>query len=178
MPTRKQNRLSLNVYREPGTFFVTIATEGRRAWFREPAVVERCAGAIRAACDKEGFDLIAYCFMPDHVHVVVSTEQENDLVRLVHGFKQKTGWWFRNQYVAGGLPPEADPPAAGKPSPTGRSTRPGLWQKSYYDHVLRRDEDLADVVRYVLENPIRAGLVESFDEYPYGWSVYGAPEAG
>ncbi len=98
-------------------------------------------------------------------------------MRLIHGFKQKTGWWFRNQYVAGGLPPEADPPAAGKASPTGRSTRLGLWQKSYYDHVLRHDENLAHVVRYVLENPVRAGLVESFDEYPYAWSAYGVPEA-
>ncbi len=54
--------------------------------------------------------------------------------------------------------------------------RPRLRQKSYYDHVLRRDEDAGDVVRCILENPVRAGLASSTGEYPLAWSAFGVPE--
>ena len=50
--------------------------------------------------------------------------------------------------------------------------RPGgfLWQPSYYDHVLRDDEETSTAVRYVLENPVRRGLVKSFENYPFSGS--------
>jgi REP element-mobilizing transposase RayT len=104
--------------------------------------------------------------MPDHVHILVSSDEGSDLVRFVHGFKQRTGWWLRNRYVTGGL----------KASPTTASASAGLWQKSYYDHILRREEDVYDVIRYILENPVQAGIVDLWSEYPYSWSRYDAPE--
>jgi len=166
LPTRKQNRLPPDVYRQPGRFFVTVSTQDRRPWFRQPEIAERCINALRAACEEKGLALEAYCFMPDHAHILVSTDVRSDLVGLVHGFKQQTGWWFRNRYAAGGL----------KASPTWSIERPSLWQKSYYDHVLRRGEDLRDVVRYILENPVRTGLAGSPEEYRYAWSASGVPE--
>jgi hypothetical protein len=42
-----------------------------------------------------------------------------------------------------------------------------LWQRSYYDHILREDEDVVGVARYVLENPVRAGLVTEVIQYPF-----------
>ena len=42
-----------------------------------------------------------------------------------------------------------------------------LWQDGYYERVLRRDEDIKEVARYIFENPVRAGLVQSPTEYPY-----------
>ena len=48
-----------------------------------------------------------------------------------------------------------------------------LWQESYFDRVLRDDEEMERTVRYVLENPVRKGLVNAFDEYPFsGSDVY------
>ena len=166
LPVRRRNRLDLHLYREPARFFVTMTTERRRPWFRDVRIVQACESALRDACVARGFELEAYCFMPDHLHVLVSSETGSDLVRFVHQFKQRTGWWFRNRSVAGGL----------KASPTSSSRRAGLWQKSYYDHILRREEDARNVVRYILENPVRAGLVAPPGEYPHAWSKYGAPE--
>jgi len=113
-------------------------------WFREASVATYCERALRAACEVEGLALEAYCFMPDHVHLLVRSDGEHDLVRLVRRFKQQTGWWFRNRQVAGGL----------KASPTNRHS---LWQKSYYDHVLRQEDGIEDVVRYIMSNSCRGG---------------------
>jgi len=60
----------------------------------------------------------------------------------------------------------------------GASGRPSLWQKSYDDNVFRRDEDVRDVVRYILADPVRAGLAPSPSSYPYSWSRFGKAGPG
>jgi hypothetical protein len=76
--------------------------------------------------------------MPAHLHLLVTGGHDASLVRFVQHFKQATG-----------------------------HCHPGLWQRSYYDHILRQEEDLGDVARYVWANPVQAGMVENVSAYPY-----------
>ena len=45
------------------------------------------------------------------------------------------------------------------------------WQKDFYDHVIRKSEDIAVQVRYILDNPVRKGLVPTWEEYPFKGSI-------
>jgi len=45
-----------------------------------------------------------------------------------------------------------------------------LWQKGYYEHVLRDEEDSKEIAFYIIANPVRAGLVQSPDDYPFSGS--------
>ena len=92
--------------------------------------------------------LIAYCLMPDHVHLLVRPEGGENVVDFVRRVKSRA---TRVYWSEGG---------AGR-----------LWQRGFYDHILREDEDLEHVVRYVLANPVRAGLVSELTEYPYSGSL-------
>lgn len=47
-----------------------------------------------------------------------------------------------------------------------------LWQRSFYDHVLRGEEDMEEVAEYIWNNPVRAGLAEEREEYPF-WGPRG-----
>jgi putative transposase len=86
--------------------------------------------------------LVAYCFMPDHVHLLVyGTTEAADVCAFVIDFKRITGFEYRQRH--------------------GRH----LWQPGYFDRVLRDDESTEAVARYVLENPIRAGLASRLGEY-------------
>jgi REP element-mobilizing transposase RayT len=89
--------------------------------------------------------------MPDHLHLVLaSTDEQADFQRFMSNWKQHAGYQYRQR--------------------TGES----LWQESYFDHVLRDDEETWRAVRYVLENPLRRGLVREFDEYSFsGSDIYG-----
>ena len=49
-------------------------------------------------------------------------------------------------------------------------TRGPLWQQGFHDHALRAEEDVRRVARYVLTNPLRAGLVQRMGAYPY-WNA-------
>ena len=156
LPTRKKNRLPLEGYRGRQAYSLTLSTHSRRPWFREDAVVQYSLESLAQTADSCSFSVCAYCFMPDHVHLLVSGEtDESDLVDFVKRFKQSTGWWFLNQYRAGGL----------KASPT------PLWQKSYYDHVLRSEEDLRAAAEYIVGNPVRAGLASHIGQYRYAGSL-------
>jgi hypothetical protein len=51
-----------------------------------------------------------------------------------------------------------------------------LWQDAYHERVLRNEEQTKTVIAYLLNNPVRAGLVASAKEYPFSWSVDYEPE--
>ncbi|GAA61149.1 transposase [Pseudoalteromonas sp. BSi20652] len=50
--------------------------------------------------------------------------------------------------------------------------RQKLWQKGFYDHLIRNTEDLNSCARYIVANPLRANLIENIAEYPYWDSIY------
>jgi putative transposase len=93
---------------------------------------------------RNGCVVLLYCFMPDHLHLVVhGTSEHADLFKMMVDFKQKSGFFLRSN----------------------RSNC--RWQKDFYDSVLRTDQQLAKYSRYVAENPVRRGLVAYWQDYPY-----------
>jgi putative transposase len=88
--------------------------------------------------------------MPDHVHLLLEgTADAADLRESVRVWKQLVGYAWK------------------------RRTNTQLWQIGFHDHVLRERDDTRAIVRYLLNNPVRAGLVQAASEYPWsGSSLY------
>jgi putative transposase len=143
-PRRSSPRLRTLDYRGAYAYFVTANTYNRQRVFQGP-VVEIAVEALYEAAVKRSFRIVAYTFMPDHVHLLVQgMSAESNLHRFMQLFKQLTGFRFKKEI--------------------GRN----LWHRSYYDHVLRDEEDTGDVAAYIWHNPVRAGLVK--DAASYRWS--------
>jgi len=126
----------------------------RRRVFTDGRVVAPILSTIRTCAAADNFAVIAYCFMPDHLHLVVGAmDERSDLRRFMSRWKQLTGFSYKKAYGE------------------------RLWQESYYDHVLRDDEATLRHARYVLENPVRKGYVKHFNDYPFcGSDVYSAEQ--
>ena len=125
-------------------YFLTFCTLDRRTTFRDAAAVDRALAQFRRTTRSWSFAILAYCFMPDHVHLLIEgATPAADLRRVAKRLKQGSGqaWKFR--------------------------TGSRLWQEGYYDRVLRPGEDPKAVARYIIENPVRAGLVAHPSQYPY-----------
>jgi putative transposase len=108
------------------------------------ARVEVVREQILRASREERFAVIAYCFMPDHLHLLVHGQAEDaDLKRFISVAKQRSGYDY--------------------------AQKPGarLWQRYGYERVLRESEPTSVVARYILENPVRARLVGSVEDYPF-----------
>jgi len=99
------------------------------------AHAEVVAGAL---CHFAGvrYKLYAWCVMPNHVHVVFQPHPGFSLAEIVHSWKSFTAHKIKSASAPG----------------------EGLWQREYYDHLIRDGKQFARAVRYVAENPERAGL--------------------
>ena len=93
---------------------------------------------VRALKQFEGarYQLFAWCVMPNHVHVVFQPLADHTLAGIVHGWKSYTAKEANRLLQRTGV----------------------FWQREYYEHLVRDAPDLRRVVRYVLENPKKAGL--------------------
>ncbi len=145
LPKRKgAPRLKGFNYTGSRAYFVTIGTWEREGRFQNAVLVDWIGEQLLRTAEGYGFDVLCYCFMPDHAHlVVVGATEKSDLKAFVRSFKQKTGFRFRRRW------------------------RTHLWQASYYDHVIRGSESLRDIVHYVLNNPVRRGLVTDWQAYEF-----------
>src|SRR6185503_12001212 len=106
--------------------------------------VDLVLSQIQRATSEERFALIAYCFMPDHVHLLVEGQvDDSDALRLIRAAKQYSGFYFKQRF--------------------GQQ----LWQRYGFERTLRDDEATLSVARYILENPVRARLVRNPEDYPF-----------
>jgi putative transposase len=110
-------------------------------------VVEMLTQITRAATTWH-FAVFAYCFMPDHLHLLVEGRfDESDLRGFAHAVKQRTSYSYSR--------------LQGEP----------LWQTGYYEHLVRNDIATGDAARYILANPVRARLAEEPSAYPFSGSL-------
>ncbi len=128
-------------------YFLTFCTAHRAPHFISAMMVRPVVAHIRQCAALERFAVSAYCVMPDHVHLVMHARDATaQLRRCATRMKQQTGYWFAQ--------------AAGSE----------LWQKGYYDHILREEEDEFGFVLYVLSDPVRSGMTDALGEYPFAGS--------
>lgn len=144
MRTGKPGHLATFDYRGEYRYFLTFCTERRhRAFLAHDRVAIVSTQILRAAAD-EGFALTAYCYMPDHVHLLAEGRTTaSDCRRFIIRAKQFSGFYYQKAFGE------------------------RLWQRYGYERVLRDDEATLSVARYIIENPIRAGLAKSISDYPF-----------
>jgi putative transposase len=146
----RPKRVSLHSYIGVQRYFLTICTLNRAEHFRSDETVAAVADQFLRVGRAQRVAIVVYLVMPDHLHALVDGEDDGaDLTRFVKLAKQQTGFEFKQK------------------------TKRKLWQEGYYERVLRSEEATVDVVRYILENPIRKKLVANVEHYPFwGSSLY------
>jgi len=133
-------------YSESGRIYhVVCTTAGRWAIFNDFSLARELVCSMRNIAVLGALDSLAWVVMPDHVHWLFSLGDGRDLSRVMGEFKGVS--------------------ARGINRSLGRRGR--VWQRGFYDHALRREEDLADVARYIVANPLRAGLATRLGDYPH-----------
>jgi putative transposase len=138
------HRLRIGRYAEQNRIYLLTAnTLKREPVFRDYRLGRLVVNHFRQA-QSEGFaDSLAWVVMPDHFHWLIQL-QKGTLAQLMCQAKS--------------LSTRAVNSVLGR---TG-----SLWQQGFHDHALRKEEDLVKLARYVVANPLRAGLVEKLGDYP------------
>ncbi|PYK66138.1 MAG: hypothetical protein DME45_13200 [Verrucomicrobia bacterium] len=153
---------------DPPLFFVTFCTANRRR-----IVASKCAHETLVAYGRNAIDhniaLGRYVIMPDHIHLFVAGDHKFDLGIWVRGLKRVVA-----AAVTGGRH-EKDSAAETAAATTMRAISriprsplsAGFWRRGFFDHLIRNGGSYSQKWNYVRDNPIRAGLVVSREEWPY-----------
>ncbi len=136
-------RLSGISYTQLAAYFVTTVTLNRRNAFTDQAFAQFVVDLLIAIAAQFKFEVTAYIVMPDHVHfLVTAVDEAADLTAMVKLWKQKSGFAFSERQHS------------------------RLWQRGYWERVLRDGDNPLSVCRYIIENPVRKRLVSQPAEYP------------
>lgn len=125
-------------------------------WLKQPDVANIVEDALLHG-DEQRYRLLAWCVMPNHVHVLIETRDGCPLSRVVQGWKSFTSKLINQHLVRTGT----------------------VWMREYFDRYIRDDRHLAAVTAYIHGNPVKAGLVSKEQDWLYSSArlkVYGSAD--
>jgi putative transposase len=125
-------------------YLVTTTTHQRTPWFRNLLNARCLVQALMEAQQRGLSETLAYALMPDHLHWLLVLGDEHNLSTLVGGVKSLSAHRIGHR----------------------------IWQTGFHDHALRQEKDLKGIGRYVVANPLRAGLVKSLRDYPHWDAIW------
>ena len=126
-------------------YHVTTRTNGRAPVFAEFGDARILTQALHIQHSGGLLESLAFVVMPDHFHWLVQITGDRSLSSCVNVVKSRT---TREIHSKGRF-------------------RGTVWQRGFHDRALRREDDLAVAARYIVANPLRAGLVRSVRDYPH-----------
>lgn len=144
----KKHRLHRELYIGQRQVSFTLCLGRRDPIFVRSEVVECFHDILVSSVEQQDCMSPVYCFMPDHQHLIISGSKDNsDIWKVVVSYKQKTGYWMSKNFPQ------------------------HKWQKDFYDHIIREHESLSRQVKYILNNPVRKGIVSEWSEYRFKGSI-------
>src|SRR4030043_840458 len=129
-------------------YHVTIGSYEKKNIFIEPAINQEIVAIIKKMSSLYGYNLVAYCLMPDHLHILL---QAGNNPRDLRDFKR------------------------GLKSYSTKVSKMKLWQRGFYEHILREEEGLSDIAEYILNNPVRKEITSDRGEYLWSELIDGHP---
>jgi REP element-mobilizing transposase RayT len=137
------HRLRKGRYSEANRIYaITIATLDRKPLFADFHHARLLIQVLRESAQRQRAQTLCFVIMPDHFHWLMQLGEGKSLSQVVGTVK----------------------------SLSSRCIGQAIWQKGFYDHAIRKEEDIKPIARYMVANPIRAKLVSSIGQYPH-WNA-------
>ena len=135
-------------FQSGGCYFFTVVTQDRRPWLTEEHAIDRLRKAFRHVMKDRPFTIEAIVILPDHLHCIWQLpEGDND-------FPER--WRQIKRFVSIGLK-----------SPLNVRKEKALWQRRYWEHLLRNEEDWRHHMDYIHYNPVKHGYAHRPVDWPH-----------
>jgi len=146
---------------EGGTYFFTVVTHERRRFLTESNARQHLRESIKSVQEERPFSILAIVLLPDHWHCLLELPPgDSDYSTRLRLIKSRfTKHWLANGGTEG----------TQRRSLRRKSER-AIWQRRFYEHTVRDEDDLNRCAEYIHWNPKKHGLVERVADYP--WSSF------
>ncbi len=149
-------RLSRTWLADP-IFFITTSTFHRQQILANAPNAQIIIDEWKSAADRHGWLIGRYVIMPDHVHFFCSSTDEN--AKDLSGFMQQWKQWTSKRIVRENTDSDI-------------TLNPPIWQKEFFDHLLRSEESYIQKWEYVYQNPVRKSLVLKAEDWPWQGEIF------
>jgi len=130
-------------------YLVTFRSETQKPLFSDLHLGQIVVEEIRHSDQSKNTRTFAFVVMPDHVHWLFELSGDKSLSQIVKYVKGRSS--HRINRV--------------------RNSTSAVWQTSFHDRAIRREESLSTIAHYIMNNPVRAGFVEDYSDYPMLFAV-------
>jgi len=125
--------------------FITQIAEDRRKLFANPEMINLLRQIMHNVNEYHPFSMLGYAFLPDHFHILIRPTGQSNFSQIMHSIKRN----FTKSYK----------------EKNNISTRVNIWQKRFWDHVIRDEDDLENHLHYMHFNPVKHGYVKDPAEW-------------
>ena len=138
------------------TYWDTTVTDQRQTVFADFYLGRIVVNAMRHQHQEGNVQSLAFVVMPDHLHWLFTLQNDNTLAKVMKQVKGTSAYLIqKNRRERGAL-----------------HLHHPLWEEGFHDHALRKEEDLQQIARYIVANPLRAKLVSKIGDYPLWDAVW------
>ncbi len=135
----------------PGQIYlITTVTADRQPVFAGFDLARAAIHEMRTLETDRWLTSLAWVLMPDHLHWLIQLGDQVALPDVLKAFKGRSGQRINKK----------------------RSQTGPLWQKAFHDRAVRQEDDLPAIARYIVANPLRAGLVQRIGDYPHWDAIW------
>ncbi|MDO6489516.1 transposase [Colwellia sp. 6_MG-2023] len=131
-------------------YHITTCTENRKPFFHNFQFARLLINEMKCLTKQHEVKSITWVIMPDHLHWLFQLTSDKSLSKMIQTLKGRSSRAINEH----------------------SNKIKFSWQRGFHDHAIRTEESLIAVSRYIVANPLRAGLVENVRDYPLWDSVY------
>jgi putative transposase len=128
-------------------YFITATTHSRRLLFADGENVDLLRATMRRAKAHHPFAMRAYAFMPDHFHLLIFVPETTSISKLLQSIQRNYTRNYRSEHNV--------------------TQAVRLWQRGFWDHVIRDEQDFANHFHYIHYNPVKHGYVPHPEDYAH-----------
>lgn len=135
------------LYIPDATYFITGVTKNRRSILEQESDMALFRETMRKAKEYHPFTMRAYVFLHDHFHLLIFVPAETNISKLLQSVQRNFTVNYKKAHDI--------------------SASLNLWQRSFWDHVIRDEQDFENHFDYIHYNPIKHGYVNRPADYPH-----------
>ena len=130
-------------YVENYPYFITTTTYKKKPIFANKKKADMLRDIIYNFRNQNRYLLLSFVVMPDHLHLLLVPNQNNDISRIMHGIKRGSARLINKGFDSSGK----------------------IWEARFFDRVARSEEELVNDIKYIHFNPVREGFVKKPEEH-------------
>ena len=145
------------LYLQNYSYYLTVVTQNRQPILIDN--IELLRDSFRRSKRKYNYEINAIVILPDHIHMIITPQNPKDYSKIIAHIKRSFTYGLDRQ--------TKESSKSNLSASSYRRNLSGVWQKRFYEHTIKDEDDYNEIINYIYINPIKHGLVTNIKDWKY-----------